>query len=146
MALASAAASPPLDPKYTKEVIEQVKSLLQKGAAKGERVSTMEAVFGVLQGAGLSWVERVPPELVGTHPQNRSGLMLDVAMAHEHGAEILKTGWSTARAADATAVEAPPDSTKEVFLLAEFLIFIYYPDERAGFVQSGIGPRKRAKS
>ena len=95
-----------LDAKYTPEVLKRVSALLEKAFQTGERTAALEKVQAVLEQAGLVWQERVPPELVGAHPANRSGLMLDVATAHQHGAEILATSFSFAKARDATAVEA----------------------------------------
>ena len=103
-----------LDKKFTPAVVEQVRSLLQQAARSGERTAALEKVQAVLTQAGLWWKERVPPEMVGVHPQNRSGLMLDVPSAHAHGADIVATGFSKRKSADATALEAPSNESAHV--------------------------------
>ena len=51
------------------------------------------------------WRSQVPPEMVGVHPGNRCGLGVGGAESHQHGAQILSAGFSTRKAADATAIE-----------------------------------------
>ena len=98
---------------YTEEVKAKVAELLAAGQLSGNRVSVWEEVQAVLVKANLAWCAQVPPEHVGTHPSNRSSLGLGATEAHVHGAQILKTGWSWRKAADAAAIEAPPDGSDD---------------------------------
>ena len=100
-----------LDSKFTPGLIDEVQNHITRAAATGARVTAVEAIISILEKAGLAYKQQVPPEYVGIHPKNRSGLMLAIAEVHAHGAEILKTGWSWRKAADATAFEAPPDAS-----------------------------------
>eukprot|EP00972_Heterocapsa_arctica_P082525 12159124-Heterocapsa_arctica.AAC.1 len=47
--------------------------------------------------------------MVGVHPENRSRLGVGGSGAHHHGPQILKTGFSWAKVADAAAIEVPTD-------------------------------------
>jgi len=93
---------------YTHEIVSKVKSLLSEGSSKGTRVSAWEAIQAELVQAGLAWTAQVPPDFVGVHPSNRSHLGVGGSEAHWHGAQVLQAGFSWAKAADATAIEAPP--------------------------------------
>ena len=93
---------------FTDDVVMKVKALLDEGSASGSRVAAWEQIQDALLKAGLGWTAQMPPDFVGVHPCNRSRLGVGGSEAHFHGAQILQAGFSWAKAADATAVEAPP--------------------------------------
>ena len=65
-------------------------------------------VQDILRDASLGCFSHVQPEFCGVHPQNRSRLGVSGSEAHHHGAQILRSGFSWRKAADATAFEVPP--------------------------------------
>ena len=93
---------------YSADVVSKVQKLLDEGSASGARVAGWEEIQEVLAKAKLGWTTQMPPDLVGVHPCNRSYLGVGGSEAHFHGRQILQAGFSWAKAADATSVEAPP--------------------------------------
>ena len=97
---------------YTADIIAKAQALLDEGNAKGDRVAAWEQIQGELFGANLAWKSQVPPEFAGVHPANRSFFGVGGSESHQHGAQILQAGWSWAKCADVTAIEAPPEPNK----------------------------------
>lgn len=102
-------ASPSIDTSlFTPEVVACVSQILAKAKQTGERVAAVEEVNNILISHKLAWQCRMAPEFVGVHPLNRSRLGVGGSESHHLGADILQSGWSWRKAADATAVETPP--------------------------------------
>ena len=97
-----------LDAVFTKGLLEQVHKLCDDAEATGARVAAWEAIQVIMLQHKIAWNAQVPPEFVGVHPLNRSGLGVSGADAHHHGGQILQAGFSWRKASDATAVECPP--------------------------------------
>lgn len=107
-----------LSPLFTPTVMEQVKALVSDANSTGARVSAWESIQKLLIDANLAWSTQVQPEFVGVHPMNRSRLGIGGMEAHHHGAQILRSGFSWKKAADACAIELPPpphDATAVAF-------------------------------
>eukprot|EP00971_Amphidinium_carterae_P342682 6482083-Amphidinium_carterae.1 len=92
----------------SEELHQQITALLEQGK-QGQRVATWDKIKSLLVKEGLARTNvRMPPELVGVHPENRSKIGLQPSMVHQHGHEILQAGFSWSKCQDATAVEVPP--------------------------------------
>ena len=112
-----------LDPLFTPEIVAKVKALLQQGLSSGEKIGVWEQVRDECLNAGVAWDVHVPPEQPGVHPGNRSSLGVSGHDAQHLGFKILSVGWSWAKCADATAVQAPPTPLdKQVRLYNEELV------------------------
>lgn len=98
---------------FTPSVVEKVSSLLQKGSA-GSVVSVWEEIVEVMLQAGVAWRAQIPPEFVGTHPQNRSKLGVGGSESHHHGYKVLQAGWSWRKCSDATCIEHDPADKEAV--------------------------------
>jgi hypothetical protein len=97
-----------LDAVFTKGLLQQVHQLCDDAEVTGARVAAWEAIQVIMLQHKIAWNAQVPPEFVGVHPLNRSGLGVSGADAHHHGGQILQAGFSWRKASDATAVECPP--------------------------------------
>ena len=100
-----------VDPRYTPDLVAGVQALLKHAHATGQKTSSYEKILKLMSDAGLAYKQQIPPEFVGVHPDNRSGMMVSPVEAHSHGADILGTGWSDIKCSDATALETPPGDT-----------------------------------
>jgi hypothetical protein len=90
---------------YTSDLINTMDTLLAK---TNEPVSTWEEIRTLLMKISLASVQQVAPEYCGVHAENRSSHLVEAVGSQHHGHEILKAGFSWAKAADATASQAPP--------------------------------------
>jgi len=94
---------------FTKQLIEMVQQVINRANLTGERVAAWDQLQQIFIDRKLAYKSQVPPEMVGVHPENRSRLGVGGSEAHHHGAQILKTGFSWAKASDAAAFEVPTD-------------------------------------
>jgi hypothetical protein len=100
----------PLEDVFTKQVVEMVQQVIKRANLTGERVAAWDQIQQIFMDHKLAYKSQVPPEMVGVHPDNRSRLGVGGSEAHHHGAQILKTGFSWAKASDAAAFEVPTDT------------------------------------
>ena len=98
-----------LEDVFTKQLVEMVQQVINRANLTGERVAAWDQLQQIFIDHKLAYKSQVPPEMVGVHPENRSRLGVGGSEAHQHGAQILKTGFSWAKAADAAAFEVPTD-------------------------------------
>ena len=87
--------------------MSSVAEIIRKASHSGERVAAWDDIQKLLLDNALAFRSHVPPEMVGVHPENRSRLGLSGIDAHHHGQQILPSGFSWAKAADAAAFEVP---------------------------------------
>ena len=97
-----------LDAVFSPALLEQVGKICDHAETTGARVAAWEEIQAIMLQHKIAWNAQVPPEFVGVHPSNRSGLGVSGADAHHHGGQILQAGFSWRKASDATAVECPP--------------------------------------
>lgn len=97
------------EPFYTEAVIEELKSKLGEGTTVGGKVAIAEAVETILVKHRIAWHQRVPPDMAGIHPANRSKYGLGAHEVHQHGENILSVGFSFKKASDVVAFEMAPD-------------------------------------
>ena len=97
------------DSKFTDTIISEVGQILENAGISGQRVAAADRVLAILTNAGLCFKQKIAPEYVGVHPDNRSGHMISAMEAHRHGYEVTQAGWSDRKCADATATLPPPD-------------------------------------
>ena len=102
------AAVPQLDALYTADLVTNVQCIIDEALKSGTRVAAWDSIQEILKANRLAWPAQVAPDMVGVHPLNRSRMGIGHADAHTHGGQILKCGFSWAKAADAACVEAPP--------------------------------------
>ena len=89
-------------------MVAKVQGLIDKAMKDGEFVTGWEKILDALMEAGVAYKSRMPPDIVGVDPQNRSKMGVSASESHAHGAQILKAGWSFKKASDATCAELPP--------------------------------------
>ena len=77
-------------------------------SSSSRKVQAWDEIKEQLVASGLAYRQQVQPQFVGTHPCNRSSFGIDPAKVHEHGHEVVRSGFSWAKAADAVAFEVPP--------------------------------------
>ena len=97
-----------LDAVFSPALLEQVGKICDHAETTGARVAAWEEIQAIMLQHKIGWNAQVPPEFVGVHPSNRSGLGVSGPDAHHHGGQILQAGFSWRKASDATAVECPP--------------------------------------
>ena len=78
---------------------------LLAGIEKHKLVSTVEVVLAKLETHKMARRMRLPPTMVGVHPQNRSGYGVSAMEVHALGADICAMGWSPAATTHAVCVE-----------------------------------------
>ena len=84
----------------------EIVQLLAKVSKNDEQlVSTVDQILARLESANMAWEMRLPPRMVGVHPENRDGCGVLPAEVHALGARIVRLGWSDAATADANFVE-----------------------------------------
>jgi len=96
---------------FTKAVFDEVDSLIQKGDATGERQSFWELIKAALLKAKLAVKRKVPPEYVAQDPSNRNKMGATGGSSQRHGSKIQRIGFSLEKCLDATAIDAPGDTT-----------------------------------
>ena len=97
-----------LPPEFTETLVKHVADLLGTFEATGEGTTIWEDIQTALEKAKLAYFVNHKPETAGFHPGNRSKLGVGGSEAQVHGKQILDTGFSLKKAADATAFEMPP--------------------------------------
>jgi hypothetical protein len=88
--------------------VHEVQSYIDMAIEKGEYVSAWDAIHASLLKHNIAYKSHSPPENVGVHEQNRSGIGVGGAESHHHGSDILSVGFSWQKADDAKALECPP--------------------------------------
>ena len=78
-------------------------------------VSVVEDVLHKLQAAKLAWSMRLPPNLVGVDPTNRSGYGISEIETHSLGADIVTMGWSFSATSHAVCIEDSPSGEVAAF-------------------------------
>jgi hypothetical protein len=68
-------------------------------------VSVVESVLDILKKESLAWYVRLPPKLVGVHPENRGGWGVTPAGVHQLGSKIAEMGFDPAATAHAVCIE-----------------------------------------
>ena len=102
-------AAPHLPSMFTPALIGKVQRLIDEGEKTGERIATWEKIQTILLENDLAQENvQMAPEYVGVHEGNRSKFGVGGSESQHHGAEVLTSGWSFKKAADATAFEVPP--------------------------------------
>ena len=95
-----------LDPVYTEELVSAVQTIID--SSENRKVQAWDEIKVKLVGAGLAAVQQVQPQFAGVHPCNRSTLGVDPVRVHEHGHDVVRSGFSWSKASDAVALEVPP--------------------------------------
>ena len=91
---------------YTDESVAEVQHIID--SASNRKVQAWDEIKHKLVGAGLASVQQVQPQFVGVHPCNRSSFGIDPARVHEHGHDIVRSGFSWNKTTDVVAIEVPP--------------------------------------
>lgn len=68
-------------------------------------VSVVEEVLQLLEADKMAWRVRIPPLLVGVHPENRNGYGVSAPEVHRLGSDVVSMGWSPAATYHAVCVE-----------------------------------------
>ncbi len=105
MAVSGAAA--PLDALFTPELIKKVQDTIDNAEATGTRVSAWDRIKSLLLDHHLAWSCQISPEMLGTHPDNRSKLGIVAADVHLHGSRVLQAGFPWSKASDVVCIESP---------------------------------------
>ena len=87
------------------DVVDQIGQLIKNAQSTGQKASAWDKIQDLMLQHGLAWRMHLPPEMVGTHKKNRSGLGISGFDAHVHGVTIVTAGFSWRKASDAVAVE-----------------------------------------
>ena len=78
-------------------------------------VSVVDEVLAKLEASKLAWRVKLPPRLVGVHPDNRGGFGVSGSEVHRLGSDIVGMGWSHAATAHAVCVEDSADHKTATF-------------------------------
>ena len=98
--------------RFTDELIEYVKSLIDKAKAGKQVVHCWERIMEALVSHNLVYVIQLLPDLVGIHSLNRSKFGICQRAMNGHGGKIQRQGFSWKKASDATTVEPPSDKAE----------------------------------
>ena len=82
-------------------LVAKIQGLIDATGATGEYVTGWEKILEALMEGGAAWKSRMPPDIVGVDPQNRSKMGVSASESHAHGAQILKAGRSLKKPSDA---------------------------------------------
>ena len=100
---------PSLPSMYTPTLIASVQKHIDDGERTGEDVKAWDSVLRELGDNKLAeFGVQLDCETVGVSPRNRSSMGVDAYGSQDHGDEVLKVGYSKAKAADATCIQTPP--------------------------------------
>ena len=89
---------PPSAAMVSKELGAVIVSKMAAANKSGAEVSAWGSILEELTKDNLTWFAEVRPSLVIVDYRNRSGLMLDPAVAHSLGSKIRHQGWSSDKA------------------------------------------------
>ena len=120
-AAAMGAARVELDAVFTKELVAQVQQIIDSAGPR--KVHAWEKIKALLLQHNLAYETQCAPKYVCVHQSNRSSFGVDPVRVHEHGATIVRGGFSWSKAADVVALEVPPPPYQaEVLRLNQDLI------------------------
>lgn len=84
-------------------------AVLVSGAESSGIVKTVRAIFSLLEEHGLAQRMKIPPAMVGVHPQNRDGVAISGHDCHRLLVDIWEVGWSNEEVS-AVCTEADEDA------------------------------------
>ncbi len=94
---------------FTDNLVQEIQKKIDSASSTGARVPAWDQIQELMLQHKVAWVAQVPPDFCGVHPMNRSKLGVEGLESHTHGMQILQSGFSWKKAADAAAVEAKHD-------------------------------------
>ena len=94
---------------FTDNLVQVIQKKIDTANSTGARVTAWDQIQELMLQHKVAWVAQVPPDFCDVHPMNRSKLGVGGLESHTRGMQILQSGFSWKKAADAAVVEAKHD-------------------------------------